>query len=223
MKHFSLVMIIVGGVLGYFGYQEWQLQQHATAEPEAIALEALIKRGPSGNTHVEIRDFTLCGQYVYMSKNNTWQSVYVPIEPFSGVKVAGQILAGLLGGGKPAIKDVKAMLVLKNIQNHQALETFLETHETVKGLVVNNVRSLEDRARELLQQSYPGIQFDTVIMLEAGRSPMSSTNLTLILVGSAALILLGLGMIIWSWMGSREKPYRGPEQFNPQTDGQQPA
>jgi hypothetical protein len=215
MARFSLVLIIAGGFLGYFGYREWQLQAGASAEPEKIALDALIKRGTGGNPHVEVTDFYFPGRYVVLTKDNAWNQVYFPAEPLTGAKIAGAVLAQLFGAKGQEVKEARAIMVIKSVHDQNALEQFVQSHESVKGMVINSVHSLESKAQELLRENFPKTNFDRVIMIEADRAPWGAGQVTLMLIGAAALIVLGVGSFLWRYLSAREQPYRGPESFTP--------
>jgi hypothetical protein len=224
MSRISLLLIVIGGVLGFIGFREWKLQASATAEPEKMSLESLIQRGSEGNPHVEITDYYFPGNYVVSTKNNAWDHVYFPVEPLNGPKLAGQFLANFFGADAPRISEAKAILIINKVYDQNALETFIRGHETVKGMVINGVRSLETKAQDLLRQNFPQTHFEKVVMLEVDRAPWDATQLMLMLGGAVVLVILGIGMTLWRWLASREQPYRGPATFSPPgTSGPEPA
>jgi len=51
--------LVLGGMLLFAGFREWQLGAAASAQPEDLTLEQLIARGPDGNPNVRLHDFQL--------------------------------------------------------------------------------------------------------------------------------------------------------------------
>ena len=52
------VVVILGGVLGYFGYQEWHVSRGTTPQPLALELTELEKDSDISNTHIRIGKHT---------------------------------------------------------------------------------------------------------------------------------------------------------------------
>jgi hypothetical protein len=64
----------------------------------------------------------------------------------------------------------------------------------LRGMVTNQIKSLNAKERELLQKHYPGINFDRCLIIDEGREPTSSGLIALYLAGGGGLILFGLAM-----------------------------
>jgi hypothetical protein len=63
-------------------------------------------------------------------------------------------------------------------------------------LIVNGVRSRGLDARALLQQSFPGLDLDAVLILEEDRKPSSTAECLGMLGGGAALLLTALYFLL---------------------------
>jgi hypothetical protein len=65
----------------------------------------------------------------------------------------------------------------------------------VRALVTNRIVSLGREERELLQQQYPGTDFDRCLIVQEGREPASAAKYMAMIVGGIASTLIGLGMV----------------------------
>jgi hypothetical protein len=185
MGRIGLLLAVVGGVLGFIGYQEYQVSVGASEEPEEIALADLVARGPDGNPHVKIKDF-VCGlNLVYEEKGGKWQSVYIPTFPAEG-GIVPKLQLPPSGPVPLIIKSSKA----KN--QDQADE--LTRESSIQGMVVNKIQSLGSKEKQLLIEHYPGTDFDKCLILQHDRTPGSKVKVGGFLGGG--VLLLGLGVVL---------------------------
>ena len=193
---------ILGVGLGYFAFKEFRLSQVAGQTPQAITCSALAANGPGDNAHVTMNDFhMLTGSYVYQGKENSakWERVWVPAvgfdHPWVATAEAAWAQAEADGADAPPdIPDPKTFTVIVRAED-VAGETGvgrMAAEDALTGLVVNEVESLGRKERKLLEESYPGVDFDKCWILDVGREPKG--GMTAILIGACALALFAFGL-----------------------------
>lgn len=213
MGRLKLIVIIIGAVLVYGGFEERQLAAVAAPEPQTLSLAELEANGPGDNAHIVLTDFLLLEQtYVYTEKKGKWKDVWIPAAPIGG-EYQQQVMAlfdedGELreGATLPAPKGIKVIAKLPKARSGADVSRFAEA-ETMQGMVVNEVDSLGSDEEKLLRESYPDIDFKECWIFEEGRSPTSAG-------GVAAQIGVGLGLValgLWAMFGKRRKEAKAEE------------
>ena len=179
----ALALIVLGVMFIYFGWKERSVAVKASQSPERIALAELLKRGADGNPNIILTDFVPCENYVYEEDKSRWTGAWVPVVPAEG-NHPRELHAGPVG-------DVRALIFTTMAGNEGELYRRCGKRE-LPALVVNNIVSLKSEYRDLLQQRYPGSNFDKCLIIQEGREPASDTKLWAMLGGGAAATILGL-------------------------------
>ena len=91
--------------------------------------------------------------------------------------------------------------------------------ETVQGMVVNEIESLDSEEKRILSESYPGIDFDRCTIFEHGRKPKGMGMIAAYIGGGGLLALLGL---FWTFGGMRKKQAPAVEGMPPLQEGDAP-
>jgi hypothetical protein len=201
MGRASLAMVVVGGILCYFGFKEWQMREASSAEPERISLQKLIARGPEGNPYVLLTDFEWCDDVVYEHKGGSapWEKCWIPVVPSGGAPAAGPFPGPRFGPGAPerpagpSPTAFRAIVMTSKVNGPGAVPGYTR-QTTLKGLVTNSVMSLGSKERDLLKQGYPNTDFDKCIIIQDGREPAGPGMLAALLGGGTALF--GGGLVI---------------------------
>jgi hypothetical protein len=188
-------LAVVGGLLIGWGVMEWRLGRGASSTPERISLKQLIARGPEGNPNIILTDFVLCDNFVVEEENHRWKGVYVPVVP------ADEANRG--AGPLRPTNNIKAILFSLNVHNEGEVNGVLGKRE-LPALVTNRIRSLGSEEKKLLQQTYGGIDANTCLIIQEGRTPFSGTLLALMFGGGAILLLGGLGLVGFGIMSGRQ-------------------
>lgn len=89
--------------------------------------------------------------------------------------------------------EVGVILYSKDIKNDEA---FYKTMSDgwVQGLIINEIDQIEGEELQLLQRGVPGMNADTVLVLEHNRTPKSGAVTLLIMAGGIVLMLAGPGL-----------------------------
>jgi hypothetical protein len=174
----GFIALIIAIFQGSFAFR-------SSAQPEPIALGDLVSRAGEGNPNVAVRDFVVCETFVHWSKMNapsTWTGVYVPAVP------AEEAIIGPTGKVKAPDK-IRCMFVSHQIENERDLQEKLN-QPTVRALV-NPQKGPSSYTLRLLQQSYPGSDFDGCIILDVDDAPWAWGWICLL--GGVAVIALFFG------------------------------
>jgi hypothetical protein len=200
--------LIIGGVLFFFGFQEWRLATKARGQPQRITAAQLEANGPGDNAHIELADFLFCNNYVYKSSSQraaqagNWETVWIPAVPLDGPYVqrlrsmaaAGQIQPNFI----PPPDDVRIIIKSSKVKGEGDLQR-LGDADTLKGVVVNEIESLGSEEKKHLQESYPGIDFSRCWIVQHEREPAGAGKVLGLMGGGGTLFLAGL-----AWLAKRE-------------------
>jgi hypothetical protein len=170
--------LIAGVLLAFLGWQEKQLLDKGTPQPQRLTLAQLAAKATIDNVHVSVTGFELGRGYVVEEKKGTWNIVWVPLVP---------------PGQNPGANNSGIRVVIKsfNVKSENDLRT-LASRTEITGVVTNDIHSMGSGASEKLAQSYPGADFSKAIVLEEGRSFPTSGYVSTMLGCGVGLIVLGV-------------------------------
>lgn len=197
----SFWLLIIGGVLVYFGVQEFRLRGAAKAEPQLITCAELAENGPGDNAHVIMSDFLLVVlAYVYEGKTDgPWSKVWVPAVPLGGHYHQGLLDKMDADGnieGPIAMPAYIPEIVKSTKARYQYDVDDLSKQNTVQGLIINSVETLKDEEMKLLKENYPSVDFDECWILEVDRKPASLVKVAGFGGGGIALLALSAAMML---------------------------
>ena len=185
MIRLAIGAFIVSLVMFYMAQKEWTLAAGASDQPEEMTLAALIQRGPEGNPHVTISDFDSAGEFVYAQKRGTWTKVWIPIAPLIKLELPPE---GKLPKLPAKPTAVQALIYSTRVNNEKEADK-VALQEKIQGMVINLIESLGYKEKELLQQSYPGTDFNRCIIFELDRKPGGSTAIIYVGIAVAAIVV----------------------------------
>ncbi|MCA9244277.1 MAG: hypothetical protein KDA32_10000 [Phycisphaerales bacterium] len=198
---FAFTMIVLGGVFGFMAVQDARLNSTCKDEPQSITCAELSENGPGDNAHVVMNEFLLCDfSFVYQEgRDGSWTKVWVPAVPLGG-EYHRKLLDSLdengrMNGPIPHPTDLKVLVKSKSARGEADVSALAEL-DSIQGLVINEIEGLKGEERRMLVQSYPGIDFDECWLLEVDREPASMAKVAGFGGGGAALIALGLFLLV---------------------------
>jgi hypothetical protein len=208
MWRIKIVMIVCGVLLGIWSVKELLLSAGASEKPQELTCAELIADGPGDNAHIVLKDFVACPTwYIYKgaSENGPYEWVYLPALELGGDwhrKAVDVLEKEGENAELPAPDDIRLLLKLNDVHTPTQLERVVEA-DTLHGLIINSTESLGAEEQKLLRQGYPGIDFSKCYILEVGRRPKSSALTAAATLGSAVLVLGGLGWMVWPTIRNR--------------------
>lgn len=205
----GLLLLGVGVAALFIGVQEMRLAAVAKSEPQKIDCAALAKNGPGDNAHVVVENFALAGSYVAERASGVMKRVWIPMVPLDAAfyeEVGRALFAG--NSDQPdAIQHRNIRIVLKiNRQIDEAGLERLMGEESLQGIITNQIARIGKKERELLESSYPGIDFASCYLLELDRQPPGGVRLYGPLIGGALLVAGGLLSMLRSRRASNALP-----------------
>lgn len=208
----SFWLVLIGSGLIYMGFREVQLRGAAKAEPQNITCAELAENGPGDNAHVIMSDFLLADVvFVYegRSSDGPWTKVWVPAVPLGG-HYHQTLLSmldedGKIRGAVPKPADINIIVKTSNAPYPNDLDT-LADQEAIQGVIVNKIESLESKERKLLEENYPGVDFDECWILEVDRKPATLAKVAGFGGGGVALFALGASLIVRGRAAKSQKP-----------------
>ena len=174
------LLLILGGVLIYFGIKEWMMASSASEQPESIALRDLIARGRAGNPHVVVTDFEVGDNPVcfYTTNKESFVDVWIPVVPRGGAAIPNRAIPALIMSKRARTKaDLDRLCAQPSIQG------------MVSDIWLNDKRKLK------LRESLRDIDFSRCIIIEDGRQPAGPLRVIAFLGGGLAALTVGLGLI----------------------------
>ncbi len=214
MFRVMLGIMVLGGILFYFGYQEYAVGSAAGSEPEKVDLAKLEQGGELDTTHVQFGDhMRLYFGIVYEFENATGTNpsstdavtkAYYPV--ISSEHVFARRMRSLLEKyGKiddipedelPGIDKFKVLIKTSEYDTVGEVDRLpaIRDGRSIEGLVVNSINSLDSEEEDLIRQSFPGVDLDRIIILEKDRKPMA-------VVFSMGMMAGGVAMIVFPVIG----------------------
>lgn len=194
----GLVFLAGAGVCFYIGVKEHRLSSIADAEPQLITCADLAKDGPGSNAHVRISDYILSSSFIWQQRENSaaYTKVYVPAMPVGGAyhqTIQQLYLENPQRENYPEPTNVRVLLKSTKIKTMQDFNDF-GLEETIDGLVINDIESLDQEEVDLLKNSYPGFNEQHCRIVEVGRKPAGAGKLSMLYGGGAMCLLFGLGI-----------------------------
>ena len=246
-----LIAAVLGGILIWFGWQEYVLGKGATTEAQETDLAALEKGAALTNPHVKFGEhiciFNKSLVYSYEKDLENQKSAtpasevnhaYYPIvstsHKFSKEYLAMMAKYGSIGKTpekeRPNLPNTFTVLVkTRAYKTVGDLPDGVAKHANVQGLVINEIEGLDSDERRLIRGRFPKLDLDKVLILERGREPSSPTMAIAFIGAGGAIIVLGIGLVVWlSRRGGKTIPRPGmaPAQpaapANPYEQPQQP-
>jgi hypothetical protein len=220
MFRLKLVVAVLGGMLAFFGYQEWRVSQGTTPEPIDVVLADVEAGNAPPNSHWKLGEHVaIYNAGVYQYK----QSKYATGEPGPDAKVdyyyypvlsSGHPFLVKLGelaeqnGGVanipddqiPAMNDFAVLVKTKKFGTIGSIPDEWAAEGNLQGLVINQITSLDNKEEELLRQGFPGLNTEKLLLLEADRHPAPIAKSGGMILGGS---VLALGAVGWMFAGRK--------------------
>ena len=204
MFRLKIALLFGGIMLAYFGIQEARVSSGTTMEPVKVELAELENGTTPTNGHVlvggHVADYAGC-VYEYEEETQKVTHAYYPIisddHPF--FEKLGKLYEKYPDINEapesefPQIDDFRVLVKTKRFKTQNAIPDGLGDESKLQGLVINLVESISREEKKMIQESFPALNFDKVLIVQEGRKP-SSQMVSLGMIGGGGLLsLLGLG------------------------------
>ena len=182
MFRIKLVLIVIGGVVAFMGFEEFKVSSGASAEPVDVELATLEQGGELPNVHARITGHIAVyggSVYEYEQGQNAGGApgvgakvnhCYYPI-----LSIEHPFIQAVASDNENADFDNFAVIVKTDrFKTVGAIPDGIDAVDSIQGLVVNRITSLDSEEKDLVRQSFPGVNLDKLLILEDGRAPRRS-------------------------------------------------
>ncbi len=230
MFRLKIAAIIVGGIVGYLGFQEYKVSGGTTPEPQKVDLARLEAGEQVENNHILVGEHAaVYGATVYAYKDDSLNArtpleyVYYPIfsPEVPSIVIYGELKEqygswdNIPDGERPLIGNFAVLVKTRRFKTFGAIPNDLIRKESsVKGLVINRIKKLGAEESRLLKQSFPMINIEKVLILDQDRRPASFLRSWGFMILGAILILGGLASLVPRG-GSPARAGRGRAESEP--------
>lgn len=216
MFRIKLILIGLGAFLGFLGYEEYVVSQKATMPAAVVELGELETSNELSNNFIKIGPhWAICPAVIYeyqMGKYETGDPdestkvnyAYYPIisdnHPYL-LKIAAlyeryENEADVPEGEWPKFGQFTVLVKTKRYKTIGSIPSDWVESESLEGLVINRIESLNSEEEELLRQSFPQINLEDVLILEDGRLPSSKGKSVGLMSGGGVLVFVGLFLLL---------------------------
>ncbi len=200
----AFVVILIGLAMIVGGCREYRLGAGTSAAPQDVDLAALEAGGPRPQNYVRIgKHFRLYDETLQVTRTDkktnatTREDVYYyPI-----VSAEHPLIKGAAKDA-PA-KRVETFAVLVRHKGPLNLKAGTQPSDSIQGLIVSDIDSLEDGGEALLRTTFPKFDSSRVLILEEGAKP-TEPLLSFVLMGGGALIILATIALYFARRASRD-------------------
>lgn len=217
MFYVKLFAIVGGGVLCVIGFQEWRVSRGTSSKPVDVKLADLESGKPASNNYVKIGEHhAVYYETVYSCR----QSKYATGEPSPDTSVsysyhpvisASHPFVKKLGAleqkyGRldkvpatekfPTIDSFCVLIKTKKYDKIRDLPTGFKRVQSIQGMIINDIESLDKEEEKLIKQSFPNLDVDKVLILEENREPSSALKSWGMMIGGVLLSLGGIAFAI---------------------------
>lgn len=230
------VLLVAGGAaIVWHGFEEHKVSRGTTAEAIDVKLADIEAGKISDNNHLKIgKHWALHTETIYsysQSKYDTGEPgpntsisyAFYPIISHSHEHLkevyaywAKKEADPNFQGAAPTVRSFSVLVKTNRFDKLRDLPTDDKEVDSIKGLVVNRIRTLDDDEKKLISQSFPSVNLDKVLILDDGREPSSATASWAFMIGGVLLVLTGIGLTLYGWInGSDDEPIAGTENAAP--------
>jgi hypothetical protein len=213
MGRILILLMLGGGFLSWYGYEEYTVGQGASAEAEAVELVDLEAGNVPDNNHLRIGPhLRVYGGSVFQYEKDRNRSggpqggdkveyTYYPIISFEHSFVLQLLDLEEKYGDLERVPDeewpndigeVAVLVKSKKFKTVNQIPEEMKDEAHIQGLVINSIDDFSSEELRLLRQSFPSANFNTVLILEEDRKPSSIVTALTEIAGGVGLILLGI-------------------------------
>ena len=204
-KFWKLSVLIVALGAGFMTWQEWALSSVAKSTAQELTCDELGRQGYGDNANVKVTECLVSpGTNVFETKRDSdehWSVVFVPLLPAEG-EYAKRIAKLTEDAEWPEPDSFRVILKSSEIRNSAAFGV-INSEKTFRGVVINEIASMDKETSKLLAESYPALNLESCWILEHNRAV--PTWKTVAVRGALAMALFGLWIYIQFFFDKRPK------------------
>ncbi|MCA9234065.1 MAG: hypothetical protein KDA44_01245 [Planctomycetales bacterium] len=215
MFRLKIAMVVLGGMLAWFGIKEFRVSNGTTDEPVDVALAEVEAGTVPENNHWRLGEhvalYNAC-VYEYEEERGGGGDpgpgakvnyCYYPVLSYDH-PVMVQLAKLTQENGDidnvpdaelPSLEDFAVLVKSKKFKTVGAIPNDWGSVDSLQGLVINTIGSLGSEEAEMFRESFPGLDTDKLVILEEGRTPASGLK-SGGMIGGGLLVAIAGGL----WM-----------------------
>jgi hypothetical protein len=174
-----VVFMLIGGIAGVVvGIEDFQLSRKTKPQPQVLSAAQLLKQGPGDNQYVRLTDVLPRVDGVVVKGGNAktyWETAYIPLVPDDE-------------NAEAASDAPQIILISKSVQSTEELRTLVKA-TSIDGILGSWENTLDDKARDLLKETYPKMDPAKCYLLTHNATPPSRA-------GSFVCMGIGFGLLL---------------------------
>ena len=214
MFRLKLIIIFIGGMVAFLGFEEYKVSMDSTEEPMAIELAALEENTEVDNNHLKVENYMALypySVYEYQTKkgetgepgnntkvNHTYYPIISQSHPYiNQIAELGnryEDLSLVPDEEWPTVQNFSVLIKTKSFKTIGSIPDKYEIKTDIQGLIINKIEELDSEEKQLVKESFPTVSMNNLLILEEGRKPSSIFKSFGMMGGGAVLSILGIGM-----------------------------
>lgn len=215
MYRLIIFIIACGGMLFYYGWNEYTVSSGTTATPVTITLADLENGTIPDSNYIQIdTHWRLHSDTVYSYKrpksasgdevkpSYTVTYAYYPViseehpyfETVADLLTKHGSLSEVPQTEWPKVDKFSVLVKTDTFETIGDIPDGWEEHDTLTGLIINRISSLSDEEKSLIQGSFPKLDVSKLLILEEGRKPLGQIFSLGSMGGGVVLMIVGLIM-----------------------------
>jgi len=216
MLRLIIAIIAIGGLLLFYGWNEYTVSSGSGNEPIAIDLADIEAGAIPKNNYVKLDShWRLYSNSIYTYKipksassdeaqpNYEVTYAYYPIisnkHPYFE-KIADLIekhghMDNVPDSEWPSLEGFNMLIKTEKFKTIGAIPNDWEESSELKGLIINSISSISEEDKELIRSGFPNIDFSKILVLEENREPSSPIFSFGAMGGGTMIMMMGL------WLG----------------------
>jgi len=181
LNRINAILVVGGGMLMFIGCQEMRLSNRAGSTPKAITLQELSTDGPGTDVYFTVSGVVPVNEgFVYEeAAGDRFSAIWYAARPVESPNNSSNFI--VYSRNAPTESDVGALML----------------SQTHTGMVVNSIQKLDKETKGLLRQNLPGIDVETALIFQVGRTPAGIAKYGSMLLGGLVLALAGLAWLLF--------------------------
>jgi hypothetical protein len=196
-------LMIIGGTVAYFGWQEWQVFAESDATPQDITLADLQRNGYGTNRFVRLKEFRFCNDLATEApgKKSKVADVWVPVVAVDGQAVKAEGPSPTVPARVEAVAAYFSLAKAGPAPRPAALDPLglLRKAKETQGyecVVVTGIKKLKPEVREQLAGMAPQTDLDALILLDWRKPPSAAFVYGFLGGGGTAMLVGWLGLCV---------------------------
>jgi hypothetical protein len=195
---------IVGLGVAYLGYEEYRVGASARKDATDVDLADLETGANPPQNHVRLGEhLRLYADIIYIEEERSGSDrIKATMYPIVSLKhplaLQGQGQQQAENGQKRSPHDFRVLVLTKEYKSVKQMPKQDRREAHIQGMIINSIRSLADKERDFIRESFPDLDESKLLILEKDRKPVDPRTAILLMACGILVILAMVGLTIWN-------------------------